>query len=249
MGRLDDKVILVTGATGGIGEAQSALFVQEGASVVLTDIADQETGDAVARRLGPEQQAVYHPLDVTEEASWEAVVAKTVDQFGGLDVLVNTAGDWDFGTVEDCSMEEWQRLVALNQTGTFLGMKHAAPEMRRRGGGSIINVSSVWGSAGIPGAIAYQASKGAVIMLTKNAALTLAPAHVRVNVISPGIIETQHVLDFNSPGRNQLSIADTPLGRMGSPEDIAWASVYLASDESKFVTGIELVVDGGYLAH
>jgi NAD(P)-dependent dehydrogenase (short-subunit alcohol dehydrogenase family) len=248
MGRLAGKVALITGATGGIGAAQVEAFVAEGASVVFTDLAQEVAEGSALRELVAGERTLYSPQDVTSEAEWERVVALVEERFGGLDILVNTAGDWLFGTVEDCALEEWDRMVAVNQTGTFLGMKHAAAAMRRRGGGSIINISSIWGSAGVAGAVGYQASKGAVITLTKNAAVTLAPADIRVNAILPGMIRTEHLL-ANPADRNEATLANTPLGRMGSGADIAWGTVYLASDEAAFVTGATLAIDGGYLAH
>lgn len=247
MGRLDDKIALITGGTGGIGAAQAELLLAEGAQVVITDLADQERGDEVIAQWESSERAAYRRLDVTSAQNWQEAVDFTTEKFGGLDILVNTAGDWTFAGIEDVDLDEWNHLVAVNQTGTFLGMKSVIPEMKRRGGGSIINTSSIWGEGALEGAVGYQASKGAVNMLTKNGAVTLASSNIRVNAILPGIIRTEHLLN-NPEGTNDQTLANTPLGRMGDPSDIGWATVYLASDESKFVTGVLLPIDGGYLA-
>jgi NAD(P)-dependent dehydrogenase (short-subunit alcohol dehydrogenase family) len=247
MGRLDGKIALVTGGTGGIGAAQAELLLAEGAQVVVTDLTDQERGDAVITQWDKAEQVAYHQLDVTSAQNWQEAIDFAAEKFGGLDILVNTAGDWTFAGIEECDLEEWNHLVTVNQTGTFLGMKAVIPEMKRRGSGSIINISSIWGDGALVGAVGYQASKGAVNMLTKNGAVTLAPFNIRVNAILPGIIRTEHLLN-NPDGANDQTLSNTPLGRMGSPTDIAWGTVYLASDESQFVTGVLLPIDGGYLA-
>lgn len=247
MNRLSQKIALVTGGTGGIGAAQAQLLLAEGASVVVAGLENQEQGNEIIASWDGAEQAAYHPLDVTSEQNWKDAVSFTVEKFGGLDILVNTAGDWTFAGIEECSIEEWEHLVGVNQTGAFLGMKSVIPSMRERGGGSIINVSSIWGQGALDGAVGYQASKGAVNMLTKNGAVTLAQDNIRVNAILPGIIRTKHLLN-NPDGANDTTLSNTPLGRMGNPEDIAWGTVYLASDESQFVTGVLLPIDGGYLA-
>lgn len=247
MNRLDGKVALVTGGTGGIGAAQAKQLLSEGAKVVVASLESQEDGDAAIAQWDSASEAAYCQLDVTSEQGWKDAVAFAAEKFGGLDVLVNTAGDWTFAGIEECQLDEWDHLIAVNQTGTFLGMKSSIPEMKKRGGGSIINVSSIWGEGALDGAVGYQASKGAVNMLTKNGAVTLAPHNIRVNAILPGIIRTKHLLN-NPDGANDKTLSNTPMGRMGSPEDIAWGTVYLASDESQFVTGVLLPIDGGYLA-
>lgn len=248
MGRLDGKVAIVTGGTGGIGAGQVEAFVTEGAQVVVCDLAEQAVGDERIAQVAADGRAVYRQLDVRLEDGWRDVVAFAVDHFGGLDVLVNSAGNWTFATIEECDLEEWHSLVGVNQTGTFLGMKHAIPAMRQRGGGSIINISSIWGEVGLAGAVGYQASKAAVLNLTRNGAVTYSKENIRVNSILPGIIETEHLLN-NPEGTNEETLRNTPMGRMGSPRDIAMGTVYLASDESQFVTGVSLAIDGGYLAH
>ena len=247
MTRLDGKIALVTGGTGGIGSAQAEKLLAEGAQVVVTGIEDQAKGDAIVAEWDATENAAYYRLDVANEQNWKDAVDFAVEKFGGLDILVNTAGDWTFAGIEECSMEEWQHLIAVNQTGVFLGMKTVIPEMKRREGGSIINISSIWGEGALDGAVGYQATKGAVNMLTKNGAVTLAPSNIRVNAILPGIIRTPHLLN-NPDGANDTTLSNTPMGRMGQPEDIAWATVFFASDESQFVTGVLLPVDGGYLA-
>lgn len=247
MGRLDNKVALVTGGTGGIGAAQAKMLLAEGAQVLVTDLAEAERGETVIADWENRGQAVYRRLDVTSQENWQEVVEQAVETFGGLDILVNTAGDWTFAGIEECDLAEWEHLVAVNQTGTFLGMKTVIPAMKNRGAGSIINVSSIWGEGALPGAVGYQATKAAVNMLTKNGAVALAEHNIRVNSILPGIIRTEHLLN-NPDGANDTTLSNTPMGRMGSPDDIAWGTVYLASDESQFVTGVLLPIDGGYLA-
>lgn len=247
MGRLDNKIALVTGGTGGIGAAQAQKLLAEGAQVMVTDIAEAARGEAVIADWQDSKQAAYRRLDVTSQENWQEVVAQTVEQFGGLDILVNTAGDWTFAGIEECDLQEWEHLVAVNQTGTFLGMKEVIPAMKARGGGSIINVSSIWGEGALEGAVGYQATKAAVNMLTKNGAVSLAKHDIRVNSILPGIIRTEHLLN-NPTGANDNTLSNTPMGRMGNPDDIAWGTIYLASDESQFVTGVLLPIDGGYLA-
>jgi cyclopentanol dehydrogenase len=246
-GRLDGKVALISGAARGQGAVHAELFASEGASVVLGDILEKEVrfvADEI-RAGGGAAEAIL--LDVTRPEDWVAAVELTEETFGRLDVLVNNAGVIDEGGALDEDLEAWQRVIAVNQTGMFLGMKHAVPAMRRAGGGSIINVSSTLGVVGADDYIAYQASKGAVRQMTRSAALSYVKDGIRVNTICPGFIETPMTDDLEDEIRDH-DIGMTPMGRAGKPIEVSYAVLFLASDESSFVTGSDLVVDGGYLA-
>jgi len=241
MPRLQGKVALVTGAAQGIGAAVGRLFVQEGAVTYLTDV------QATPREPSPDG-AHYRQLDVADEKAWKTVVAEIVDRHGRLDVLVNNAGIVEhYDQIDATSTQAWNRVVSVNQTGTFFGMREVIPVMKRNGGGSIVNFSSIWGTTGAPGAAAYQAAKGAVRTLTKNGAISYAKDKIRVNSVHPGIIWTP-LIQGQSEEMNAGIIATTPMGRVGTPEEIAYGCLFLASDESSFVTGLELNIDGGYLA-
>jgi 3alpha(or 20beta)-hydroxysteroid dehydrogenase len=242
-------VALVTGASRGQGEAEARTFVEEGAAVLLADVLDVE-GRAVAHSLGP--QALYVHLDVRDPTSWEVAVAETERAFGPMSVLVNNAAVLGAGGVEDATPEDFMNVVAVNQLGCFLGMQAAVRSMRRNSDGvvcSIVNVSSTGGMVGYPGAIAYAGSKWAVRGMTKAAALELAP-DIRVNSLHPGPVDTPMireagVSDEEFDGRWQAIV---PLGRSAQPEEIARVALFLASDESSFMTGSEVVVDGGRIA-
>jgi 3alpha(or 20beta)-hydroxysteroid dehydrogenase len=239
MNRLTGKVALVTGAARGIGLATANLFAEEGAMVVASDVANSD--------------AAYHHrvdaarLDVASEEAWREVAAGVERQHGRLDVLVNNAAIATHHGVIDLDLETWNEVIAVTQTGVFLGMRAVIPLMRRGGGGSIINFSSIWGSTAVPGFAAYHAAKGAVRTLSKNAAVTYASDGIRVNSLHPGFVHTP-ATDGQDPAITRKVLDATPLGRGASPGEIAYACVYLASDESAFVTGSELVIDGGYLA-
>lgn len=238
MDRLHGKVALVTGASRGIGRGIAERMAAEGATVVGCDVIPIDGDSALAQS---------RHLDVTDESAWSEVVADITARFGAVTILVNNAGVTGPSAVHETSLAEWERIVNVDQTGVFLGMRSVIPSMIKEGGGSIINISSVCGAAAVPGIAAYHAAKGAVITLTKNAAVTYAAHGVRANSILPGWIRTP-MTTGQDDDINATFLDATPLNRAGEPTDIAWAAVFLASDESSFITGIDLPVDGGYLA-
>lgn len=247
MGSLDGRTAIITGAARGQGAAAARLFVAEGARVLIGDVLD-ELGAALAAELGP--AASYRHLDVSSEADWQAVVDETVREHGGVDVLVNNAGILRFGALPDMALEDYLRVVNINQVGTFLGMKTVAKPMIAAGRGSIVNISSVEGLAGMPYLTAYTSTKFAIRGMTKVAALELGPHGIRVNSVHPGMIETDMVKDAAGGHDVDLSPAAKriPLRRMGQSEDIAEVVLFLASDRSAYVTGAELAADGGATA-
>jgi NAD(P)-dependent dehydrogenase (short-subunit alcohol dehydrogenase family) len=245
-GRLAGKVALITGGARGQGASHGEVLARAGAAVILGDILDEE-GERTAARLRDQGHRVhYRRLDVTRAADWAAAVADAEATHGRLDILVNNAGIDGGGNVIDCTPEMWDRVIAVNQTGVFLGMHHAVPAMRRAGGGSIINIASVLGTLGSEFSIAYHASKGAVHLLTRAAAVTLAP-EIRVNSVTPGIVDSAM---GNALDRQRLTerLAAYPMGRAGKPEEVSMAVLFLASDEASFTTGADLRVDGGAIA-
>jgi 3alpha(or 20beta)-hydroxysteroid dehydrogenase len=250
MGRLDGKVALVSGAARGQGEAEVRLFVQEGAKVVFGDVLD-DLGDVVAKDLAG--AAHYVHLDVRREEDWTAAVAEAESRFGKLDVLVNNAGVLSMGVLtHDTSLEDYMRVIEINQVGVFLGMRTAIPAMLRAGGGSIVNTSSTNGIAGYGGTIAYTASKFAVRGMTKNAALEYGKAGIRVNSVHPGAIDTPMTRPDDLGGftdEDQAAAYEmVPLARVGQADEVAKLALFLASDESSYCTGAEYLVDGGMLA-
>ena len=249
MPRLEGKVALISGGARGQGACEGRLFAQEGAKVVLTDILDEE-GEAVAAEIRQQGgDAIYVSLDVTQEQQWQDVIQTTVDRYGKLDILVNNAGIFPMVRVEDTSVELWEQVMDINVTGVFLGTKHAIPVMRAAGGGSIINISSVAGLVGGSRAAAYSASKGAVRILTKGTAVQYASDGIRANSVHPGIIVTQMTEELLSDEDQRAQrLTSTPIGRFGTAEDVAYGVLFLASDESSYVTGSELVIDGGSTA-
>jgi NAD(P)-dependent dehydrogenase (short-subunit alcohol dehydrogenase family) len=249
MNRLDGRVALITGAASGIGKATAQRLVSEGAAVLITDIA-AEAGEATVREITDAGgRSAFFRHDVTSEADWEAATARAIELFGGLDIVVNNAGMGDLKTIEDTTLEEWNRTIDIDQTGVFLGMKVAAPHLRRSEHASIVNISSIFGTSGGFGTSpAYHAAKGAVRTLTKNAAVHWGTEGIRVNSIHPGFIETP-ILEPTRGTEYWNAMTDmTPMGHLGKPEDIAAGVAYLASDDARFVTGLELYIDGGYIA-
>lgn len=255
MNRVKDKVALVTGGAVGLGEAQAKLLAKEGAKVVVSDI-NAEDGKRTAKEIQRDGgEAIFVKHDVTSEEQWAATVRTVLDAFKQLDVLVNNAGIGIAGNVEETTLKDWHRLQSVNLDGVFLGVREAIKVMKNNNGGSIINLSSIEGIIGDPVLAAYNASKGGVRLLTKSAALYCAKAgyKIRVNSVHPGYIWTPMVASFLSShgdveeGRARLASLH-PVGHVGEPVDVAYGVLYLASDESKFVTGSELVIDGGYTA-
>ena len=255
--RLAGKTAIITGAANGVrgetmgfGGAAAWLFVREGAKVVLGDIDDGAGLKTAAQIRENGGNALFVHLDVTRDQDWGCAVHKTLSSFGRLDVLVNNAGIPGTDNMEQSTVETWDTHMAVNAKGVFLGAKHAVPEMRRAGGGSIVNISSFYGIVGSPGSPSYSASKGAVRIFTKSAAIQYARDGIRVNSIHPGPCLTpmgSGVLSAD-PERRDSMLAQIPAGRFGTADDIAYAILYLASDESSFVTGAELVIDGGITA-
>jgi NAD(P)-dependent dehydrogenase (short-subunit alcohol dehydrogenase family) len=247
MKRLDGKVALISGAASGLGEAQAILYAREGAKVVLGDIQDALGPKVVERIAGEGGEAVYARLDVTDAASWAAAVKLAVDTYGKLTTLVNNAGIFHPGGVETETAEGWAKMIAVNQTGPFLGMKAAAPELLKAGNAAIVNISSLYGLIGSPDAISYHASKAAVRVMSKGAALEFARRGIRVNTIFPGQIRTPILGDI-TPEQDAAIKASIPMGEVGEPMDIAYGSLFLASDEAKYVSGAELWIDGAWYA-
>ena len=249
MKRLEGRVALVTGAASGIGKATAHRLVEEGAAVLVTDIQAEAGAATVAELNEAGGRAAFFRHDVTSESDWEAACAKAVEEFGGLDILVNNAGMGDIKPIEETTLADWDRTVAIDQTGVFLGMKTAAAHLKRSEHASVINISSIFGSSGGFGVSpAYHAAKGAVRTLTKNVALHWATEGVRVNSIHPGFIATPILEQSRDTPIWDGMTALTPMARLGRPEDIAAGVAYLASDDAAFVTGLELYIDGGYMA-
>jgi NAD(P)-dependent dehydrogenase (short-subunit alcohol dehydrogenase family) len=250
--RLEGKTAIVTGGASGIGEATSRLFVDQGARVVVADI-DDDKGNALEADLNKNGEVVmYRKLDVTQESRWIEVVGETMAKWGRLDVVVNNAGMSGAkgrATVEDTIVDNWDTVFAVNSTAVMLGTKTAIPAMRKNGGGSVVNVSSIFGIVGSPAGAAYHASKGAARTFSKAAAVQYAPDNIRVNSVHPGFTDTPMTLDIHSQKEiRDARLAMTPMGRLGLPIDIAYGILYLASDEAGWVTGTELVIDGGEIA-
>ena len=247
--RLEGKVALITGASNGMGAAEAKLFAQEGAMVAIGDRLEADGRKVEAEIVEAGGQAIFVALDVTDEENWARAVDQVVARFGKLDVLVNNAGISGSGETDFRSTDAWDRLMNVNAKGVFLGTKAAIPHMRNAGGGSIINISSIFGIVGSGGSTSYHASKGAVRLFTKSTAIQYAKESIRANSIHPGPIDTP-MTEASREEReiNQRFLNNTPMGRWARPEEVAFGVLYLASDESSFVTGSELVIDGGWTA-
>lgn len=245
--RMTGKVALITGGASGLGEAQAILYAREGAAVLIGDLQEArgaEVVDTIAREGG---QAAFVRLDVTSTDDWDAAIGDAVSRFGKLTTLVNNAGIFHPGGIVEETKQGWDRMIAINQTGVFLGMKAAASALLASGNAAIVNISSLYGLIGSPGAISYHASKAAVRVMGKAGALEFAKQGIRVNTIFPGQIKTPILGDI-TPEQDAAIKASIPMGIVGDPMDIAYASLYLASDEARYVSGAELWVDGAWYA-
>ena len=248
--RLSGKVALISGGASGMGQSEAMIFAREGARVIVGDILEAEGKEVVARIGGAGGQAGFEKLDVTNEADWQAAVAAAVARFGKLDILVNNAGISGTYDPDTTSTAAWDRIMDVNAKGVFLGMKHAIPAMQRAGGGSIVNISSISGFVGQRAIhMAYNASKGAVRIATKAAAVQHARDGIRVNSVHPGMMPPMKSSKMSAdPDWRAKMIGAVPMKREGRVEEVAYAVLFLASDEASYITGTELVVDGGYLA-
>ncbi|HJU20711.1 MAG TPA: glucose 1-dehydrogenase [Stellaceae bacterium] len=248
--RLDGKVALITGAASGMGASMARIFAREGAKVAVADLLDQEGREVAAEITAANGAAAFHHLDVGNEAEWQAVVAAVAAAWGGLDILVNDAGLSGSAAADLLDTAVWDRLMTVNARGVFLGIKFVIPAMRARGGGAIVNISSISGITGQQGLhVAYNASKGAVRTLTKAAAVQYGRDNIRVNSIHPGLMPPMRSSGRTAdPAVRAKMLEAVPMGRAGRVEEVAHAALFLASDEASYITGAELYVDGGYLA-
>jgi len=250
--RFDDKVAIITAGGSGIGAATARRFTQEGASVVIADLSGKRAEEVTNGIKAGGDKAVYIKMDAADPEGVQAAIKLALDTYGRLDIMFNNAGAADVARLEDTSLESWNRVIAVTLTSTFLGMKYCLPIMRQQGRGVIINTASVSGTAGDYGLSSYNAAKAGVINLTRSAAIENAPYNIRVNCVCPGAINTR-VVQILGKGKEdefrRIQAAVHPLGRMGEPEEIANTVLFLASDESSFITGEAIVVDGGVSAH
>jgi NAD(P)-dependent dehydrogenase (short-subunit alcohol dehydrogenase family) len=248
--RLDGKVALITGAASGMGASMARIFAREGGKIVVADVLEAEGREVVADITRNNGAAVFRRLDVTSEAEWEQAVAATIAEFGTLDILVNNAGISGSAVADFYDSAAWDRLMSVNATGVFLGLKYAIPRMKAAGGGAIVNISSMSGIIGHDHVhVGYNASKGAVRTLTKVAAVQHGRDNIRVNSIHPGLMPPMRTSGRTAdPETRARWLRHVPLGRAGRVEEVANAALFLASDEASYITGAELVVDGGYVA-
>ena len=247
---LRDKVALITGGASGMGASMARIFAREGAKVAVADMLEAEGRQVAEEITRANGAAIFQKLDVSSEAEWQAAIAATLAAFGKLDILVNDAGISGSAVEDLFDTEAWNRLMAVNATGTFLGMKFAIPEMKKAGGGSIVNISSISGVAGQRGIhVGYNASKGAVRTLTKAAAVQHGRDNIRVNSVHPGLMPPMRTSGRTAdPAVRAKMLEGVPLRRDGRVEEVAHAVLFLASDEASYITGVELYVDGGFLA-
>ena len=247
--RLEGKVALITGGANGMGAAECKLFAREGAKVAIADIREEDGRKIEAQIAESGGEAMFVSLDVSQENQWQSAVIQVVTQYGKLDILVNNAGISGSGEQDHSSTEAWDRLLNINAKGVFLGMKYAVPRMQEVGGGSIVNISSISGFVGQeavhPG---YNASKGAVRLVTKAAAVQHAKQGIRVNSVHPGMMPPMLTSFQRGDSAREAMISAVPMGREGAPEEVANAVLFLASDEASYITGTELIVDGGFTA-
>ena len=248
--RLEGKVALISGGARGQGAVEAKLFAREGAKVVFGDILDESGKQVEAEIHEAGGEAAYVHLDVTREDAWRAAVNTAIDRYGKLDILVNNAGILIRKGIEDTTEEDWDRIMGVNAKGAFLGTKHSIPAMRQAGGGSIVNISSTAGLVASPsGSASYTASKGAVRLLTKSTAVQYAKEGIRCNSIHPGPIDTDMIQEtLTDPAKLEERMQRLPMGRVGTADEIAYGVLYLASEEASFVTGSQLVIDGGTTA-
>jgi NAD(P)-dependent dehydrogenase (short-subunit alcohol dehydrogenase family) len=251
MGRLEGKVALITGAGSGIGAATAARFAAEGAAIAGLDVAKPADEAAWSQTCAAAPDAAFYEADVRDEGAVKAAVDAAIAHFGRMDVLLNAAGVVGFGSAHNLEVAEFERVIDINLKGSFIVSKHVLPRMIEQQSGSIIHVASVEGLEGITGQLAYNASKGGVVLMTKNMALDYAPMGIRVNCVCPGGVETPMTAMLNAPGLEAIGEKlkkAHPIGRFARPEEIAAGALFLASDEASFVTGSSLVIDGGYTA-
>jgi len=247
MKRLENKVAIVTGAARGMGREEVRLFAREGAKVVVADIIENEAEEVAKEIINNGGEAMHFKLDVSKAENWKKMVEEISKKWGKIDVLVNNAGILSMTGIEDTSEEEWDKVMSINAKSNFLGIKYVLPVMKQSPKGSIINISSIYGLIGSGAAVAYHASKGAVRLLTKTVAAELAKYNIRVNSIHPGVIRTSMTDELlKDPANAKGLLGTTVLGRPAEPIEVANGALFLASDESSFMTGSELVIDGGY---
>ncbi|MFD0694418.1 SDR family NAD(P)-dependent oxidoreductase [Paenibacillus sp. GCM10027628] len=247
MGRLSGKVAIITGAALGMGAAEAKLFAEEGAKVVGTDIKDDVLQEVIAEINASGGEAIGFKHNVASEEEWKQIIQETVNAFGKVDILVNNAGISSTKTIANIEMSEWNRVMDINLSGCVLGMKYAIPEMQKAGEGSVVNISSIGGIVGMAGSSPYTAAKGALRALSKSAAVEYAKQNIRVNSVHPGIIVTP-MTEPSMKDAMPYYQTFTQLPYFGKPEDVAYGVLFLASDESRFMTGSELVIDGGWTA-
>lgn len=247
MGRLDNKVALITGAANGMGAMEAKLFAEEGAKIIATDIQTDILNKVIDDIKDNGGDAIAFQHNVTLEEEWKQVIAEALKAYGEIDILVNNAGVSSPETIATMEMNEWNKVMDINLNGCVIGMKYVIPEMQKQGGGSVINISSIGGIVGMAGTSPYTAAKGALRSLSKSAAVDYAKDHIRVNSLHPGIIETPMTAPSMKDAM-QYYQTFTQLPYLGKPEDVAYGALFLASDESRFMTGAELVIDGGWTA-